>query len=200
MFPLLRIFGVDLVNAIGTTMFVQLIAIIVMTIVFRKLITMAMHWRNKKIERQNQAIRARNAEIINGQTALRQQEEYAVNEFNRIKAELNSMIQGWYPQAYLDSESAKFFLHLVENYRANTMQEAVNLWEEEKYRRKIEDAQREMIEEQRRMVKQQQLTNMLAAANLAVGLANLDAINSNTAAIHAEGKALRNIIRPPRYW
>lgn len=80
-------------------------------------------------------------------------------QYNILNQEWEKQAAGWYPpdRKYKNSGALEFFIDEIENYRANTMQEAIKeydlmLLEEQ---REMEDAQREADREQREIDREQ---------------------------------------------
>ncbi|MGN0484793.1 MAG: hypothetical protein ACI4HI_14700 [Lachnospiraceae bacterium] len=115
--------------------------------------------RNQKVEQQN-------AQIQN-QLAVFQK------EIDTVCADYARNCSSWYPKDYSYMEAVDFFIHCIENYRAETLKEAINLYEEELHRRRVEEAHKEMIHtqhsmtrNQEQMIQQQDYANELARQSL----------------------------------
>lgn len=120
---------------------------------------------NAQIDEENAKIEAENAVII-------KQAEALAEEIAQIQALADQRLT-WYPRDYCYSHAVRYFISTVENYRADTIKEAVNLY----------------IEELRHQEHMEKLDtqNMLTAANLYTNQQIHAAIKENTAAIHQEG-------------
>lgn len=132
-----------------------------------------------------------------------------INEIRNEMApvqEMYNMVSGdWYPQDYSNLDACTFFISALKNYRANTVTEMVNLYEDELHKNKVVQTQEEMVKGQVELVKgqeelvkgqqqmigQQKLGNMLQVGNMAMqsmtasavrsaNSATVSAINSNT--------------------
>lgn len=64
---------------------------------------------------------------------------------NAIRKEIDGYDLSWYPPDYFYSEAAESFAKYLKNMRANSLGEAVNLYEEEKYRNNMTDLQRQQL-------------------------------------------------------
>lgn len=98
----------------------------------------------------------------------------------------------WYPRNYCYSDAVIFFIRAIQDFRADSLKEAINLYVEELRHRQVLENQRNMISKQEEAVRQQKFNNVLSAMNLFATLNvrnavdnNTDAINNNTAAINA---------------
>lgn len=129
--------------------------------------------KNKRIEEENAKIEAENALIL-------QEAEVVEEEMAQVRALADQQLKGWYPPKYCYSHAVNYFISAVENYQADTIGAAVNLYIEE-------------MRHQEHMEKMDTL-NMLTAMNLYTNMQIRDAIQENTAAIHAEGDRITNAI------
>lgn len=98
----------------------------------------------------------------------------------------------WYPRNYCYSDAVIFFIRAIQDFRADSLKEAINLYVEELRHRQVLENQRNMISKQEEAVRQQKFNNVLSAMNLFATLNvrnavdnNTDVINNNTAAINA---------------
>lgn len=128
--------------------------------------------QNAQIDEENAKIEAENAVII-------KQAEALANEMEQIQALANQRLT-WYPRNYCYSHAVRYFISAVENFRADTIKEAVNLYVEELRHREHMDK----LDTQ----------NMLTAANLYMSTRIHEAIQENTAAVHDEGGRITGAI------
>ena len=129
--------------------------------------------QNAQIEEENAKIEAENAVIIKQAKAL-------ANEIEQIQALANQRLLTWYPRDYCYSQAVRYFISTVENYRADTMKEAVNLYIEE-------------LRHREHMGKLDTM-NMLTAANLYMSTKIHEALEENTRAVHEEGGRITGAI------
>ena len=129
--------------------------------------------KNRQIDEENARIEAENALIL-------QQAEVVEQEMAQVRALADQRLKGWYPPKYCYSHAVNYFISAVENYQADTIGAAVNLYIEE-------------MRHQEHMEKMDTL-NMLTAMNLFTNMQIRDAIHENTAAIHAEGDRITGAI------
>lgn len=128
--------------------------------------------QNAQIDKENAQIEAENAVII-------KQAEALAEEMAQIQALADQRLT-WYPRDYCYSHAVRYFINAVENYRADTIKEAVNLYIEELRHRE----HMEKLDTQ----------NMLTAANLYMNQQIHAAIRENTAAVHQEGSRITGAI------
>lgn len=152
--------------------------------------------QNKKIEAKNMVIQQRNAE-------LQEQYDLTVQKIKQQRAKLNQLISGWYPGDYCSLEAVNFFIGAISNFKADSMKEAVILFDDSQHKKKmlasqqaIADMNRQQIINQEEISKQMRFANILSMANLSLQSSTLDAVNRNTDAVNdasfrAEGSANR---------
>lgn len=124
----------------------------------------------KAMEKENSAISEQNARIYEIIDELKQR----ILPLQKRYAE---RIAPWYPQNYCSVDAVGFFVDAVQNYRANTVSEAVNLYEDALHKRKMERGQEQIA-------KQQRISAMLQVGALMMQGATIDAINRNTDAVN----------------
>lgn len=89
---------------------------------------------NKSIMRFNIQAEAKNR-LASEHNAVIEQEALVVSQnITNIAQELRNNYLNIFPQQYLDEEIVGYLYNLVTNYRANTLSEAINLYEEEQHR------------------------------------------------------------------
>lgn len=130
--------------------------------------------KNKKIVEENKEIVAKNQQL-----AI--QEQHILNELQEVQTLYRNYIGSWYPIDYCSVDAAEFFYNTVNNYRADNLKEAINLYEMTLHQRRIEANQRQAIREQ-------QLNNLLFAQQV-------DAINKQTSSINNVNDSINRIYR-----
>lgn len=130
--------------------------------------------KNKKIVEENKEIVAKNQQL-----AI--QEQHILNELQEVQTLYRNHIGSWYPIDYCSVDAAEFFYNTVNNYRADNLKEAINLYEMTLHQRRIEANQRQAIREQ-------QLNNLLFAQQV-------DAINKQTSSINNVNDSINRIYR-----
>lgn len=93
-----------------------------------------------------------------------------------VQQRYHETIAPWYPQDYCNLEACDYFLSVVKNYRANTISEMVNLYEDDMHKMRMEQGQQAML-------KQQKLNSMLQVGTILMQGATLGAIRDNTNAV-----------------
>lgn len=134
---------------------------------------------NKRINEENKKIVARNEQ-------LKIQEQSILTELQQIQIIYRESIGQWYPENYCSLDAAEFFYNVINNYRADSIKEAINLYETHMHQQRVENNQQQAI-------KQQKLNNLLAAGSLVMQGATLGAINDQTNAINQQTSAIRGV-------
>lgn len=137
--------------------------------------------KNKKITEENKEIVAKNQQL-----AI--QEQHILNELQEVQTLYRNHISSWYPIDYCSVDASEFFYNVVNNYRADNLKEAINLYEMTLHQRRVEANQRQAIREQ-------QLSNLLSAQHIAVQQQQVDAINKQTASINNVNDSINRIYR-----
>jgi hypothetical protein len=135
---------------------------------------------------KNKSINVNNQRILQNNENLKIQEQAVLNELRDIQIVYNKRLLNWYPQNYCYVSAAEFFYESVKNYRADSIKEAINLFENYMHQQRVEENQKQSI-------KQQKLNNLLTAGNLVLQGAQLGAMNENNAAINRNTRAINNL-------
>ena len=83
-------------------------------------------------------------------------EKAVVDEINSLVGEYRDNYQGKFPAAYLLANAVAHMWQLVDNYRASTLQEVVNVYEGDMHRQRIENQNQAMLNNQLRMLNNQE--------------------------------------------
>ena len=163
--------------------------------VVRKRQDMDMDKRNKTLQVNYQATLKNNEIIMQRNAAIDEKIKQIANKRTLISQEYMQNIIEWYPKDYGYPSAVDFFINLVENHLATTIQECVKQYNTHLFRQEVTDNQQEMLDNQKvmiskqeEMVKLQMMGNMIAAANLMTNIA----MANNTADI---AERARNIER-----
>ncbi len=163
--------------------------------VIRKRQDTDMDKRNKTLQVNYQATLKNNEIIMQRNAAIDEKIKQIANKRTLISQEYMQNIIEWYPKDYGYPSAVDFFINLVENHLATTIQECVKQYNTHLFRQEVTDNQQEMLDNQKvmiskqeEMVKLQMIGNMIAAANL---MTNITMAN-NTADI---AERARNIER-----
>lgn len=127
---------------------------------------------NANIDRNNARIEANNQ-------AITQNIEQTKQQIFAVQRRWAHEVAPWYPMDYDNIAAVDFFLSAVRNHRATTVQEMVNLYENEMHQRRMEAGQQQMLNQQR-------IGNMLQIGNLMMQgqiLNQAQQINANTAGV-----------------
>lgn len=119
--------------------------------------------RRVVVAKQNEEIARYNAEV--------QREAEEINrEMMEIREIAGQRLNGWYPPDYMYSEAAAFFIGAIQNFKANNMQEAVNLFDKKIYEDEQLEIQRGLSELQRQQNRLQKMQNVISAVNVFANL------------------------------
>ena len=111
---------------------------------------------NAKVKRHNASEDAatKSREAHNEQ--VHELEKAVVDEINSLVGEYRDNYQGKFPAAYLLANAVAYMWQLVDNYRASTLQEVINVYEGDMHRQRIESQNRAMLNNQLRMLNNQE--------------------------------------------
>ena len=127
--------------------------------------------KNKSIDKQNEQIRTTN------ETA-KVQEQQVVNEIEQIQQAYHDRVSWGYPGDYCSVDAAEFFYNAIKNYRADSIKEAINLYENTLHQRRMERNQKQAIAQAE---KQQKLNNLLAIGSIVMQGAALGEMSRHNA-------------------
>lgn len=127
--------------------------------------------KNKSIDKQNEQIRTTN------ETA-KVQEQQVVNEIEQIQQAYHDRVSWWYPGDYCSVDAAEFFYNAIKNYRADSIKEAINLYENTLHQRRMERNQKQAIAQAE---KQRKLNNLLAIGSIVMQGAALGEMSRHNA-------------------
>ncbi len=149
--------------------------------------------QNAKIDEHNLRIDEQNRGIDEQNAQIKANEQLILQKIHATQVEYTEQIAPWYPEKYCYIEAIEFFVNMVENYRADTLKEAINLYEDTMHKNRMELAQKESLKKQEELIKQQKLANLLAVGNLVMQAGTQSAINQNTAAVNNAASATNRV-------
>lgn len=114
------------------------------------------------------------------------QEQNTLNELQQLQNVYRERISPWYPIDYCSIDTAEFLYNAINNYRADSLKEAINLYETTFHQQRVESNQKQAL-------RQQTLSNLLSAGSLVMQGATLGAINSQTSAINNQTASVNNV-------
>lgn len=120
-------------------------------------------------------------------------------EEQQVNAQLNKAGQDFaqhvgtqfFPQAYLHQEAVAYCADMVHNHRANTVSEAINHYETDMWRRRMEQGQAAMIAEQQRTQKLVAIGTVVNAAMTGAAIGTMRAEGAKTRSAIASAAATR---------
>ena len=139
--------------------------------------------RNARIPRVNA-----HREHINQQRSVKIGKDVApevapfVAELNQARQEFQSSFDGWFPMQYLTAEDVGACWQLVNSHRATTVEKAINEYETQLHRQRLENLAAAQIAEQQRSTKIAELGNIINAAGHAATIGAIRAEGASRAA------------------
>lgn len=127
-------------------------------------VTLLLH--NRKVEAHNMAETAgAEARNLHNQRVYDSEKEL-VDEINTLVGEFTDTYLGNFPAAYLRPGVVDYMWQLVTNYRASTLQEAINVYEADARQQQLADQQRAILDRQNQILAQQQYANTVLVTNM----------------------------------
>lgn len=121
---------------------------------------------NRKVEAHNMAETAgAEARNLHNQRVYDSEKEL-VDEINTLVGEFTDTYLGNFPAAYLRPGVVDYMWQLVTNYRASTLQEAINVYEADARQQQLADQQRAILDRQNQILAQQQYANTVLVTNM----------------------------------
>lgn len=142
-------------------------------------------WLSKQHSRANRANQQREAH--NQSVWIEEQQINA--ELGQAGQDLSARIGTWYPQAYLHEEALAFCTQVIRNHRANSIENALNLYETELYRQRTENNQAALLAEQHRTQKIVAIGNVMNAALTGAAMGTMRQEGERTRAANAANTA-----------
>lgn len=164
------------------------------------LIVMIKVWRHEQYckevnENRKKVVAEQNEEIARYNEQVQKEAEEINREMDEIRVIAGQRLYGWYPPAYMYSEAVIFFIGAIQNFKANNIQEAVNLFDKKLYENEQLEIQRGMTELQRQQNNLQKMQNVLSAVNAFVNLGaafNSGKIANNTGRMANDINSIKN--------
>jgi len=163
------------------------------------------HRANKKREHENSVLQAdwehRQEAMSAGNELVAAEERHIDLQLQQLANQFSQYVHGRFPERYLDQEVVRFCASMVANHRANSVQDAINLYETELHRQRLENYAQAQLDEQRRATRVAMIGAVINAAGHAAtaaavrqqGAATRNTLNQNAAA--AQANADRNAER-----
>ena len=132
--------------------------------------------QNKHIRKQNQIINDWNQKTIVQNQEVEKQKQILLDEIQKIcdkkqliSQEYQKNVLAWFPRDYGYPSAVEYFINKVENHVANTIGEAVQQYETDRYRQQklneIKNINKTIKEGQDELIRQQMIGNMINLAN-----------------------------------
>jgi hypothetical protein len=179
---------------VGTAIMIMIATPVAVSVGLALLITMLRNklllpWQHSRTHRTNEQREAHNKAVW-----IEEQEVNA--QLTQAGADFSSQIGTWYPRAYLYEEAVTFCVRAVQNHRANDISTALNLYETELHRARVEDNQAAILAEQQRT---QRLITVGNVINAALAGAAIGTIRHEGARTRAASAAwIKEQIKKPR--
>lgn len=127
-------------------------------------------FRNERHKNREIVIAKQNEEIERYNLQVLEKAEAVNREMEEIQKIAGQRIYGWYPPNYMYSDAVIFFIEAIQNFKANNIQEAVNLYDRKLFEDEQLEIQRGISEMQREQNRLQKIQNVLSAGNLFANL------------------------------
>lgn len=135
--------------------------------------------RNKRVDKENIKIRELKKAI-----EIRKKE--IKDEYAEVQKRIDRYLGDWYPEGYEKSYIAAYFYQVLENGRARTLGDAINLYEEECYRRRQSEENAQILNELERQSFKQNVQIAQSMAETAALSAQLATANKQLADMKKE--------------
>lgn len=138
---------------------------------------------NKKVEENNAAVQAQRVSLY--------------NQYEALRREMLNRSANWFPPDYYNVEAVNFFIDAIRNYRANTVQEMVNLFEQTAYQKEMLAYQRQQSQQLGQLIQgQQEIKGQLRYANMinTASLFQLQSINSGVQQLHSDAQSIHSAV------
>lgn len=152
------------------------------------------------IRKKNEQVEANNAAINRHNTETKARYDEVTDRLRQLKNEMFSRTSSWYPKNYYSLNAVNYFISAVENFRADSVKEMVNLFEAAKEHEILIKAQTEINNSlkqqtlnQEKINKQLQYANVLNIANLFLQAGTQAAVDANTRAVMDNTDVAKNI-------
>lgn len=117
-------------------------------------------------------------------------EEQKVNgQLKQVGKDLSESIGNWYPQNYLYDEAVSYCAQAINNHRANTITDAIEVYEKELHRQRMENLQAWDLAEQQRTQKLVAVGNVMNAALTGAAIGTMRQEGKRTRASNAANAA-----------
>lgn len=182
---------------VGATVTIMIAAPVAMSVGLALLITavrnkLLLPWEHSRARRTNEQREAHNR-------AIWVEEQEVDAQLTQAGADFASQIGSWYPGAYLHEEAVAFCAQAVQNHRANDLSTALNLYETELHRARVENNQAELLAEQQRTQKLVIAGNVINAALTGAAIGTIRHEGARTRAANAANAArLSEQFKKPR--
>ena len=168
---------------VGATVAIMIAAPVAVSVGLALLITvlrnkLLLPWQHSRTHRTNEQREAHN-------TAVWIEEQEVNAQLTQAGADFASQIGSWYPKAYLYEEAVVFCAEAVQNHRANDISTALNLYETDLHRARVENNQAELLAEQQRTQRLIVAGNVINAALTGAAIGTIRHEASRTRAANA---------------
>jgi Ca2+/Na+ antiporter len=141
------------------------IVYIVVKVIYKKM--------NEKIDADNQQITAENEQI-------KVQEQAVLNDLQNVQTLYQERVGYWYPDNYCSVDAVEFFYDAVNNYRADNIKEAINLYETTLHQKRVENTQKQALDTQKQALHEQRLSNLASLVMQGQALGEMERHNTVT--------------------
>lgn len=180
--------------------FVRMLVTVIPIALSIGLATVAVFLRNRFLMSKQQAKTQRLADQTRQHNASVQAEEQRIDaQLYQTVHDIDKHAGDKFPQTYLHTEAVSFCLQMVQDHRAETVGQALNLYEATLHQRCLENLTAAQLEEQRRTTKVAMLDNIISAAGHGANWAETRNQGAATRAANtANAQRIVNTIKNPR--
>ena len=133
---------------------------------------------------RNEKIDAENLEI-------QKKEQAVLDNLANVQKVYIEQLGSWYPENYCSVDAVQYFYSAIKNFRADTLKEAINLYEISLHQKRVEDNQKQTIN-------QQKLGNLLSAGSLLLQGVAIGEQSRHNASVEFEAKVANRTLNDIR--
>ena len=119
----------------------SLVIAIPVAVIIYKLMNKVIEKRNndlrQSVNSQNVQIQMQNQQIMQQNEIIQNQRRQMYSSYLAMKDELLRNTQSWYPPNYYSKNAVTFFITAIQNFRADNLKEAINLYETTEQHKKL---------------------------------------------------------------
>lgn len=122
---------------------------------------------------------------------IQKKEQAVLDNLANVQKVYIEQLGSWYPENYCSVDAVQYFYTAVKNFRADTLKEAINLYETSLHQKRVEDNQKETIN-------QQKLGNLLSVGSLVLQGVAIGEQSRHNASVEFEAKVANRTLNDIR--